>query len=519
MRILRVACVLLIGLTGLAQLMAQADNNQEGGQKKASPYKRPVLIRFEGEITTLNESYMYRKIDEAKSLGADLLIVEITSPGGLMEESLNIAHRLRDITWARTVAYIPERAISGGAIMALGCDDIVMDEHAQIGDAGAIYADQYFFFRYADAKIRSYLTGQVRTLAEAKGRPPLLAEAMCDKELVLYRVRDKQSGEEKLMSEDQLEKADDPGRWEKLDLIDESAGDRYLQLSGRRAVELGFATFTADDLSDLERHYKLSSPPEVLEWGAVDTTVMILNHWLTSVLLIIIGLVALYVELASPGISVGGLIAGLCFALFFWSHFMGGTSGWLEVILFLSGVVFLAMEIFVIPGWGVSGVTGIVLMIASLVLASQTFIVPTSGYEARHLVYGLGTVMGAVTAFVVVAMVLSKHMGSLPIFNRLILKPPSADEDEQDEVLEDEDQAEGKKGGHAPAEYFHPQVGDYGVADSPLRPAGKVRFGEEYVDVVTEGTFVEAGSRVRVIKVHGNVVTVRQVRSETSPSP
>jgi membrane-bound serine protease (ClpP class) len=504
---LRLVCAVALILAGGLGLLAQEKQKEKQGK-----YQRPIMIRFQGEITAFNEHYIYRKLDQAKARNADLVIVEITSPGGLLDESLNIAYRLRDYAGARTVAYIPQRAISGGAIASLGCDDIVMDQHAQIGDAGPIQRDQFFFFREADAKTRTYLTGQVRTLAEAKGRPPLLAEAMVDKKLILYQVRDKKTGDETIMSESQIAMSEDPGRWEKLDLIQESTDDRYLQLSGRRAVELGLAQYEANNLDELMKIYGLRERPELLDWGAVDTTIMILNNWITSVLLIIIGLVALYVELASPGISVGGLVAGLCFVLFFWSHFMGGTSGWLEVILFLSGVVFLGVEIFVIPGWGVAGVTGILLMISSLVLASQNFVVPTSGQQAMQLLHGTAMVMGAILGFLVVALVLGRNMGSLPLFSRLILKPPSADD--AAEEVDEEALDEGKKADAQYSDFYRPAVGEYGEADSPLRPAGKVRFGEEYVDVVTEGTFVEAGRRVRVVKVTGNVVVVRQVRDE-----
>jgi membrane-bound serine protease (ClpP class) len=510
-RAARVALVLLAMLAAV-RLAAQADKNDADPPPRA--YETPILIRFEGEISTLNEQFFYRALGDAKSRGADLVIVEINSPGGLLDESLNLAHRLRDVDWARTVAYVPNEAISGGAIMALGCDEIVMDENAQIGDAGAIYMDQLWFFQYADAKTRTYLTGQVRTLAEAKGRPPLLAEAMVDKDLVVHRVRDLQTNEERLMSQEQLDKAEDPARWEKIERIEESAGGRYLQLSGRRAVELKLADANADDVDDLVRRYKLSGPPPVIQWGWVDTTVMILTHWITTVLLIIVGLVALYIELTSPGISVGGLIAGLCFVLFFWSHFMGGTAGILEIILFLAGVVFLGVEIFVIPGTGVTGVMGVLLIVASLVLASQTFVIPTSGHDVKSLIYSLAVVVGALGGFVLAVMIFGRHMGSLPVFNRLILRPPSADQLDEDLAADDETPAEGKPK-LAAGGVFAPQVGDYGVADSPLRPAGKVRFGEEFVDVVTDGTFVDAGQQVRVIQSVGNRIVVREVETRT----
>ena len=474
-------------------------------QPQAKKFDNPVLIKFTGEITRLNEHYLYRKLDDAKARGADLVIVEIDSPGGLLQESLNLAHRLRDTNWAHTVAYIPRRAISGGAIMALGCDEIVMRPNAQIGDAGAIYLDEFFMFREAEAKIRSHLAGEVRTLAEATGRPPTLAEAWVDKTLVVYRVRDELTGDESFMSQTQIDDSPDPGNWEKIALVDETTGGKYLQLSGKRAVELELAEAIADDMSDLKKRYNLRRDPVVLEWGWVDTTVMVLNHWTMAVLLLVVGLVALYIEISAPGISFGGLVAGLCFVLFFWSRFLGGTTGLLEVILFLSGLAFLAMEIFVIPGWGVSGITGILLMIASLVLAGQDFVVPHSMRDVSSLSSGLLVVFGSIGLFIVAAMVLARNMNSLPMFNRLVLGPPR-------HHLEDDEEPGDKKGpSTSTGEGFVVTVGDWGVADSPLRPAGKVTIGDEYIDVVTDGTFVEKGRPVRVIRITGNRIVVREV--------
>ena len=82
-----------------------------------------------------------------------------------------------------------------------------------------------------------------------------------------------------------------------------------------------------------------------------DTIVYVLNNPFVTGLLVIIGLIALYIEFSAPGLGAGGLVAGLCAVLFFWSRFFSGTSGWLEVILFVAGLVFIAMEIFVIPGF------------------------------------------------------------------------------------------------------------------------------------------------------------------------
>jgi membrane-bound serine protease (ClpP class) len=249
----------------------------------------------------------------------------------------------------------------------------------------------------------------------------------------------------------------------------------------------------------------------VLEWTAVDTTILILNNpWVTG-LLFVVGLIALYVEFSAPGISVGGLIAGLCFALFFWSRFLGGTAGWLEVTLFVMGVIFLGVELFVLPGFGISGLTGILLVIVSLVLASQTFAVPDTNLQLNTFILNLFVVSGALAAVILAAIILSNYFGTIPLVNRLALRPPTVDSTVAAEVAGKESVPTALSGdppvGGAPPV----QVGDIGIADSPLRPAGKILIGDEPHDVVTEGTFIEVGRHVRVIKVRANQIVVREV--------
>jgi membrane-bound serine protease (ClpP class) len=222
-----------------------------------------------------------------------------------------------------------------------------------------------------------------------------------------------------------------------------------------------------------------------------------------TILLFAVGLIALYIELSAPGISVGGLIAGLCFALFFWSRFLGGTSGWLEVVLFLLGVLFLLIELFVLPGFGFAGITGLLLILAAIVMASQGFTVPHSGMELRALMRTLLILAGSGCAGVLGIVVLSRYFGAIPVLGRLALQPASAGPLEFG-------QADGAAATALPAATLYGvQVGDYGLADSPLRPAGRARFEDNYVDVVADG-FVDRGRPVRVIRISGNRIVVRE---------
>ena len=171
--------------------------------KAADPvakYQQAVLIRFEGTILPFTEHVFYRHLERARAAGADLVIVEIDSPGGTVDSSLALANRLLTVEDARTVAFVRKQAISGAAIMALGCDEILMDPEALIGDAGPIFQDQDGMFRHAPEKIRSILAAEVRKLAAATDRPEVLAEAMVDAKLEIFQCTHRKSGEVRLRS-------------------------------------------------------------------------------------------------------------------------------------------------------------------------------------------------------------------------------------------------------------------------------------------------------------------------------
>jgi len=459
-------------------------------------YSKPVVIRFEGPIglAPWNDAYFRRKLDQVERDGADLVIVEIDSPGGLVHVALDLATRLRDVEGARTVAFIPRDALSAATFMALGCDDIVIAAEATFGDAGVIFMDENYEWRYAPEKERSLLVSKLRTLAEATNRPPALAAAMVDKDLVVYQVKNRETGEVTYMSEADIGSDD---RWEKGDPVPESAEGLFLTVSGRRAVELDMAQANATTYEELKERYGLAGELRVLEYGGVDTAVFILNNWFVTGLLFVIGLIALYIEFSAPGISIGGLIACLCFSLFFWSRFLGGTAGWLEVVLFACGVLFLVVELFVLPGFGVSGLTGLLLIVVSLILASQDFVIPQTGVQWETLGRTLIVVAGSGAVVVVGTVVLSSYFGTIPLVNQLALKPPPPD------VV--------KEGAAGATEGAGLNLGDTGTAESLLRPAGKARFGDRFVDVITDGEFVEKGSAVKIVELGGNRVVVQAV--------
>ena len=297
---------------------------------------------------------------------------------------------------------------------------------------------------------------------------------------------------------------EDADQWTKGKPIREGQKEAFFIADGLRLVELGMADQTFESRSELGKILNVKTPiDEVLPTWAESIARFLNTGWLTF-FLISIGLIALGVELMAPGIGVGGLTSLLCFSLFFWSRFAVGTSGWLEVMLFVLGLVFIACEIFVIPGFGVAGLGGIGLLLGSLVMASRRVLVPENAEQLSSLGYDVLTVTGAFAGFVIALLLLSNYIGEIPGLSRLTLKPPALEGVAASEAtdMSNEPMLPG---------WQRVSEGDVGTTMSPLRPSGKMQVDDFMVDVVTEGDFVDSGQNVRVIGKQGSRVIVRPV--------
>jgi membrane-bound serine protease (ClpP class) len=212
--------------------------------------------------------------------------------------------------------------------------------------------------------------------------------------------------------------------------------------------------------------------------------------------LLFIGIVALYAELQMPGVGIGGFVACVAFLLFFWSKFTVQTADWLEVILFLGGVCFLLLEIFFLPGFGIFGLGGGLMIVASLVLASQTFILPHTPAEMGDLRRSVTVVCAAAMGAIVAGVAMRRYLPHAPMFNRMMLNP-----------LDDNELAEQQQR-EAIVDFQH-VLGCEGVTTTPLSPSGKAKVGDELLDVVSDGDAIEKGSAIVVVEVHGNRVVVK----------
>ena len=476
-------------------------------QTAEKEHRKVRLIRVEGIIDRLQENFLLRQIDRAIADQAQTIVFEIDSPGGLLIASITLANAIAklDEKNIRTVAYVPDQAISGAAIIALGCDEIYLHAEAKIGDAGPIEMRAGQQFERAPEKILSPLKVALRQLAEKKHRPIALCEAMADRSLKVFQVTHRDHGQIWYMSELDIHAAN--GEWIQGAQLRETNGELLFTASGNRAHELKLTEAPVNDLNELKS--RLGIPPSLkllpIEKTWVDRLVFTLNHPAMVMLMIVLGIALIYLELHFMT-GILGLLSVLCFSLFFWSNFMGGTAGWLEVVLFVLGIGCLGLEIFVIPGFGVFGVSGILLVLGSLVMAGHSWTYDFAT-NVEELSWQTGQILLALGIVFAVGLAMAKFLPAIPGFDSLVLSPSTGATNEPRLRVERPTEHNGL------GRSSSLQTGDRGVALTMLRPSGKARFHHQISDVISEGPFISPNTELEVVAIQGNRILVRESSS------
>ncbi len=292
------------------------------------------------------------------------------------------------------------------------------------------------------------------------------------------------------MAEWQLKRQNKPGDWVPQDtLVSEGVVDPGI------AMRYGMVDNLVDDRAQALRELGLESEPDTVEGPWIETTVqrMLAFEWLPR-LLITIGFMALMFELSSPGIGLGGFVAIVAFLGFFWIEGLNGNVEWLEVILFVVGMSALAIEIFILPGFGLFGIGGLLMVITALVLASQTFIFPSNSEQLTVIANNLFWVAISALAVVIGAVAMGRRIENTPLIRWVAIEPAGTDDVAELEARE------------ALVHWEH-LLGQDGLTTTRLNPGGKAQFGRMIVNVL--GTqMIDEGVAVRVVEVRGNSVFV-----------
>ena len=417
--------------------------------------------------------YIQKGFEEARKANANIIIIEMNTYGGEVSFADSIRTKIlnSDIP---VIVFIDNNAASAGALISIACDKIYMSQAATIGAASVV--DQTG--QKLPDKYQSYMRATMRATAEAHGkdtvvtgndtvvkwkRDPLIAEAMVDERTVVPNVAD--SG-------------------------------KILTLTTQEALKYGYCDGTAENIREIIKKESGNQPYELVKFKPTtwDNIKGFLMSPILQGILIMLIIGGIYFELQSPGIGFALGVAITAAVLYFAPLYIDGLAANWEIILFIIGLILIAFEIFVIPGFGISGISGIALVVTGLILSLLNNV--NFDFEPVHpgdTGRAILTVIGGLTLGFGLILYLSSKIGSKGLFRKLALET----------TLENK---EGYVGVSLEADNL---VGKTGVASTVLRPSGKVKVdGKVYDAVSVNGEFIEKGIQVIIVRYETGQVYV-----------
>lgn len=396
--------------------------------------------------------------DNAEAAGVDMILLELNTFGGMVNFADSIRSRVLDSP-LKTVVFINHNAASAGALITLAADRIYMSKGSSIGAASVV--DQTG--EIMPEKYQSYMRGLMRATAEAKGRDPRIAEAFVDPEIDLPGIKP-------------------PGK--------------ILTLTSAEAMDLGLIDGELNSAQEIYAAEGLENASETkhqLTW--VDHLIAFLINPAVSGILILVIIGGIYFELQTPGVGFPMVAAIIAAVLFFAPLYMQGLADNWEIALFVIGVILIALEIFVIPGFGVIGILGIVALVCGLAFSMVAndwldFKVSAPGMLMQSFLLVIASLIGSIVLMVI----FGKSMLQSRAFKRLVL---------QDEQRSDE--------GFTSSRRTHDLVGREAVTKTVLRPSGKIEIEGVWYDAVALNGYVDVGEKVTVVKHENYNLFVRKL--------
>mgnify|MGYP005837612901 CR=1 FL=1 len=536
-----------------------------------------AIITIHGEIDAqgVMADSVERRIRLAERAGADALVFDINTPGGAVDSVLRICTAIKSSSVQNSAAWINRDAYSGGAIIALACRRILINDSVSFGDAMPVAGGPMGLIpqqvpQELLKKILTPLLADVRDSARRHNdhfgaylRDEYLSQSIVANDVELWYVRHRETGVRMCIDRAEFERlfpgadtrgptrlaalpgaastsqvtppADalspsgsrqmagvatevegrqtlstrrpvltdaDVGKWELLAKATDGSAPAmfktddmlFFGLASNDIDPSGKVVFIRSD-ADVKAYFQGSNLLRLDRTWSEGLTLFMTNI-IVRALLVVVFLVALFVEMTHPGAMLPGAVALVALVALIAPPMLIGMSGWWAIAAIVLGIGFLMVEAFILPGFGIAGILGLLLLFGGLV---GTFLprgaggFPGVGEDGRPALYGSTAVLlAAFTAGVVIYFV-AKNFGSLPVLNRLVLKDPGTTEDSEGFLAD----------AFLPSEADAVKVGDVGVALTPLRPAGRVEVGDKVIDAVAEFGFIDAGQKVRIVTKDG----------------
>lgn len=455
---------------------------------------RAVWITLSGDVDQGMADYTKRAIAQAVAQSPDAIVFEINTFGGLLHAAFEIVDTITGIKGIPTVAYVTQKAISAGALIALACNRLYMKPSTTIGDCAPIIQSQEGP-QILGEKIQSPLRAKFRNLAQRNGYPELLAESMVTPELEVVKV---QKGDSlRYMDAKDYEELSDAERKEwgsKKTLVREG---ELLTMTEVEALQMGFSSGTPETEQALLALLQVQERVRVeISWAEK------LASFIAGIspILMILAFGLLYMEFQTPGFGVFGIAGLTLLAILVGGQYVSGLADQLPLVLLVIGVALFVVEIVFFPGTWIAGIVGIAFLIASVVLALRDFSPSLpGGFDLAPSMDGLQRalllVIGSALAALVIPVLASRFV--LPRFPAAI--SPMLQSGLADAV--------------SPRETVLPvNVGETGVVVSMLKPTGKARFGDQVIEVHSVQNFLDSGAKVRVIGTEGGRIVVTEIK-------
>jgi membrane-bound serine protease (ClpP class) len=419
-----------------------------------------MVMNIKSEIDPRVTRYVDLALGHASDTGADIVIIDMDTYGGILTDAKEIVDKIRDFKKPVWV-FINSDAASAGALISIACDSIYMSPGASIGAATVVDGEG----EKAPDKYQSYMRSIMRSTAEENGSDPRIAEGMVDEELQIKGIKE--------------------------------AG-KIITFSTTEALKHGYCEAKVESIEAILSRNKIKDYTITrFELGAAEKIIsLVLNPFISGLLiLIIIG--GIYFEMQTPGLGFAGLAALVALILYLVPYYLNGLAENWEIIAFFAGIVLIAFEIFVIPGFGVAGISGIILTAGSLVLImlnNDTF--DFQFVRMNDILLALAAATGGMLGGMVLLFVAGANLSGTRFYKKIALTHTQASDK-----------------GYTSNPLEIPLAGKAGVAQTVLGPSGKVVIDGKLYDAYTQGDYIDKGQAIEVISDKGSALKVRLLAS------
>lgn len=420
--------------------------------------KKVLVMNIKAEIDPRMARYVKLALEHAEKTKAEIIIVDMDTFGGALNDAKEIVDRLMDVKVPLWV-FVNSDAASAGALISIACDSIYMAPGATIGAATVVNGTG----EAAPDKYQSYMRSIMRSTAEENGRDPRIAEGMVDENVVIDSL--KQAG-------------------------------KVITFTTSEALENGYCEAKVESIDEILKRNKIESYElETFELGATEKIIAVfLNPFISGILiLVIIG--GIYFELQTPGVGFPLIAAITALVLYLVPYYLNGLADYWEIIALFVGVLLIIAEVFVIPGFGVAGVAGISLTVLSLVLIMlNNDFFNFEFVPLGDIIVASFATIGGLAGGILLLFFGGARLSKTKAFQRIALG-------DTQEV----------KDGYSVNTFNVNLLGQKGKAFTILRPSGKVIIDEQIYDAFTRGDFIEKGESIEVIGTEGVTLKVKKV--------